>query len=150
MAKQAAIGGELREEIRAGFLNVGRNVSLTLEHSSELQRERLDDLKKALERNTEQQSKSQEGLRMAVESRLDAIRLESSAKLENMRLTLDEKLHVTLETRMQQSFSRIVDQLSKVYEQIGEMKSLASIANGHPPVPAKLNGAEEPLTSKVA
>jgi DNA recombination protein RmuC len=131
MAKQAAIARELREELSAGFLNVGRNVSLTLEHSSELQRERLDDLKNALERTTEQQSKSQAGLRMAGESRLDAIRLESSAKLENMRLTLDEKLHVTLETRMQQSFSRIVDQLSKVYEQIGEMK-FASIANGHP------------------
>ena len=150
MAKQAAIARELREEFSAGFLNVGRSVSLTLEHSSELQRERLDDLKKALERGSEQQSKAQEGLRQAVENRLDAIRLESTAKLEDMRLTLDDKLHVTLETRMQQSFSRIVEQLSKVYEQIGEIKSLASVANGLPTTPAKLNGTEESLAPKAA
>jgi DNA anti-recombination protein RmuC len=150
IAKQAGIARELREELSAGFLNVGRNVSLTLEHSSELQRERLDDVKRALDRNTEQQSKLQESLRMAVENRLDAIRLESSSKLEEMRSTLDEKLQVALETRLHQSFARIGEQLSKVYEQIGEMKTLASSVNGHSPVPANLNGTQEPLESKVA
>ena len=150
IAKQAAIARELREELSAGFLNVGRNVSSTLEHTSELQRERLDDVKRALERSAEQQSKAHEALRMAVESRLDAIRLESSSKLEDMRLTLDEKLQVALETRLQQSFTRIVEQISKVYEQIGEMKTLASSANGHSPIPANLNGAEESLVSKHA
>ena len=140
----------MREELSAGFLNIGRNVSLTLEHSSELQRERLDDVKKALERNTEQQNKAHEALRMAVESRLDAIRLESSSKLEDMRLTLDEKLQVALETRLHQSFTRIGEQLSKVNEQIGEMKTLASSANGHSPIPADLNGTGETLAPKLA
>lgn len=151
VARQAAIARELREELSAGFLNVGRNVSSTLAHSSEQQKERLDDVERALERNTEQQAKAQEVLRMAVESRLDAIRLESSSKLEEMRLTLDEKLQVALETRLHQSFTRIVEQISKVYEQIGEMKNLASSANGRPLVPAVVNGtAQETLGPKAA
>jgi len=75
---------EFREELNAGFQNLGRNVSATLEHSSEQQKERLDETKKALERSAEQQGKAQEALRLAVESRLDAIRLESSAKLEEI------------------------------------------------------------------
>jgi hypothetical protein len=152
IAKQAAIARELREELSAGLQNVRRSISSTLDQSSELQKERLDEVKKAMERNTEQQGKSQETLRMAVENRLDAIRLESSSKFEDMRSALDEKLHMTLETRIQQSVTRIVDQLSRVvYEQIGEMKTLASTgANGRAPVSANLNGAQEPLASKVA
>jgi DNA anti-recombination protein RmuC len=143
VVKQAAMAREFREELNAGFQNLRRNVSATLEHSSEQQKERLDETKKALERSAEQQGKAQEALRLAVESRLDAIRLESSAKLEEMRSTLDEKLQVALEARLHQSFARIVEQLSKVYEQIGEMKTLATSANGHFPVPAEITGAKE-------
>ena len=143
IAKQAAMAREFREELGAGFLNLGRGTSATLEQSSEQQKERLDEVKKAIERNIELQGKAQEALRLAVESRLDAIRLESSAKLEEMRSTLDEKLQVALEARLHQSFSRIVEQLSKVYEQIGEMKTLATTANGHFPVPAELSAPKE-------
>jgi DNA anti-recombination protein RmuC len=141
--KQAALARELREELGAGFQNLGRNTSSTLERSSDQQKERLDEVKKALERNIELQSKAHEALRLSVENRLDAIRLESSTKLEEVRSTLDEKLQVALEARLHQSFSRIVDQLAKVYEEIGEMKSLATAANGHFPVPAELAGPKD-------
>jgi DNA recombination protein RmuC len=143
IAKQAAIARELRDELGAGFQNLRRNVSATLEYANDQQKERLDDVKRALERNIELQAKAQEALRLAVESRLDAIRLESSSKLEDMRSTFDEKLQVALEARLHQSFSRIVEQISKVHEQIGEMKTLATSANGHFPVPAVLNGPKE-------
>jgi hypothetical protein len=56
---------------------------------------------------------------------------------------LDEKLQVALEARLYQSFARIVEQLSKVYEQIGEMKTLATSANGHFSVPAEITGAKK-------
>ena len=143
IAKQAAAARELRDELGAGFQNLRRNVSSTLEYAGEHQKERLDDIKRALERNTEQQGKAHDALRLAVESRLDAIRLESCAKLEDMRLAFDEKLQVALEARLQQSFARLVEQISKMYEQIGEVKTLATAANGHFPVPAELTGPKE-------
>ena len=142
-AKQTALARELREELGAGFQNLGRSTSSTIALSSEQQKERLDEVKKALEKTIELQGKAQEALRLTVESRLDAIRLENTTKLEEVRSTLDEKLEVALEARLHQSFSRIVDQLAKVYEEIGEMKSLATAANGHFPVPAALNAPKE-------
>jgi len=70
--------------------------------------------------------KSQDTLRQAVEGRLDAIRNENTAKLEEMRQTVDEKLQTTLETRLSESFKRVVEQLERVHQGIGEMQSLAS------------------------
>ena len=43
-----------------------------------------------------------------------------------MRQTVDEKLHSTLETRLGESFNRVVEHLARVHEGLGEMKSLAS------------------------
>jgi DNA recombination protein RmuC len=58
--------------------------------------------------------------------RLDAIRQETANKLEEMRQTVDEKLQTTLESRLGESFNRVVEQLARVHEGLGEMKSLAS------------------------
>lgn len=84
ISKQAIIARELREELIAGMQNIGRNVSSTLEQASQ------------------QQGKAQEALRVAVESRLEAIRLESASKFEEMRSTFGEKLQTTVETRIDQ------------------------------------------------
>jgi DNA recombination protein RmuC len=43
-----------------------------------------------------------------------------------MRQTVDEKLQSTLETRLGESFGRVVEQLNRVHEGIGEMKNLAA------------------------
>jgi len=71
-------------------------------------------------------AKSQETLRQAVEGRLDAIRNENAAKLEEMRQTVDEKLQTTLETRLGESFKRVAEQLERVHQGIGEMQTLAA------------------------
>jgi hypothetical protein len=61
-----------------------------------------------------------------LESRLDAIRQESATKLEEMRQTVDEKLQTTLESRLGESFNRVVEQLERVHKGIGEMQTLAA------------------------
>jgi DNA recombination protein RmuC len=45
-----------------------------------------------------------------------------------MRQTVDEKLQTTLETRLGESFNRVVEHLERVHKGIGEMQTLA--ANG--------------------
>jgi DNA recombination protein RmuC len=43
-----------------------------------------------------------------------------------MRKTVDEKLQSTLDTRLGESFDRVVEQLERVHKGIGEMQSLAA------------------------
>jgi hypothetical protein len=81
--------------------------------------------------------KAQDSLRTAVEGRLDAIRQESATKLDEMRQTVDEKLQTTLETRLGESFNRVVEQLERVHKGIGEMQTLA--ANGPPSTSSREN-----------
>lgn len=69
---------------------------------------------------------SHAALRAAVEGRLDAMRTENMLKLEEMRHTVDEKLQLTLETRLGESFKRVAEQLERVHQGIGEMQTLAA------------------------
>jgi DNA recombination protein RmuC len=47
-----------------------------------------------------------EQLRKTIEERLDILRRENGDKLEEMRCTVDEKLHETLEKRLSNSFQQ--------------------------------------------
>jgi DNA recombination protein RmuC len=125
-AKQSEEAKRLREELNASFHRLGSNVSSTLTDIGQQQKERLESTTRALESFGEKYEKSQEALKQTVESRLDAIRQESATKLEEMRQTVDHKLQTTLETRLGESFNRVVEQLNRVHEGLGEMKTLAS------------------------
>ena len=67
-----------------------------------------------------------ETLRGAVEQQLGRIQQDNSAKLEQMRLTVDEKLHATLEKRLSESFRQVSDRLELVHKGLGEMQTLAA------------------------
>ena len=72
-------------------------------------------------RNTEQQVE----LRQAVEQRLAAMQQGNEAKLEQMRATVDEKLHATLEQRLGESFKQVAERLEQVHQGLGDMRNLA-------------------------
>src|SRR5687768_9751776 len=67
-----------------------------------------------------------ENLRGAVEHRLERIQQDNSAKLEQMRQTVDEKLHATLEKRLSESFRQVSERLELVHKGLGEMQTLAA------------------------
>jgi len=73
-----------------------------------------------------EQTEQHEKLRTAVEQRLDALNTANAAKLEEMRQTVDEKLHATLQTRLTESFGAVTDQLTKVHTGLGEMTKLSA------------------------
>ena len=66
-----------------------------------------------------------EQLRTALNERLAAIQADNTAKLEEMRRTVDEKLHATLEQRLGDSFKLVSERLEQVHAGLGEMKTLA-------------------------
>jgi DNA recombination protein RmuC len=126
IAKHVSSATDLRKELDSSFRDLGSRVAETLEKSSVQQQERLDKTATALKELGEKQEQAQERLRQVVEGRLDAIRTENASKLDEMRQTVDEKLQSTLETRLGESFNRVVEQLKSVHEGIGEMKKLAA------------------------
>ncbi len=67
-----------------------------------------------------------EQLRATVDEKLHQILDSNEAKLEEMRKTVDEKLHDTLEKRLGQSFRLVSQQLEAVQTGLGEMRSLAT------------------------
>ncbi|NIK89750.1 DNA recombination protein RmuC [Rhizomicrobium palustre] len=93
---------------------------------SDHQKERLDRLLSALEILSQHHLQSQDALRVSVETRLDAIRAESSQKLEEMRRNVDERLEIGLEKRIGESFRTVTEQLERVHSGLGDMQALAS------------------------
>ena len=124
--RQSGAAKDSREEMTASFQRLGQTVSDTLTQLGEQQKERLEQVTAALSGLSEKQERTQEALKQTVESKLDAIRNESATKLEEMRRTVDEKLQSTLETRLGESFTRVVEQLERVHKGIGEMQTLAA------------------------
>lgn len=61
-----------------------------------------------------------------IDNNLTKIQENNSAKLEEMRKTVDEKLNISLQTRLSQSFSLINERLEAVYKGLGEMQTLAN------------------------
>jgi DNA recombination protein RmuC len=65
-------------------------------------------------------------LRETVEERLRLIQDDTARKLEQMRATVDEKLHETLEKRLGESFKLVSERLELVQRGLGEMQTLAN------------------------
>ena len=125
-AKHAVAAKDLREELSGSLHKLGGSVAETIGQLGEHQKERLENVTTAVSALSEKQERAQEALKHTVEGRLDAIRSESATKLEEMRKTVDEKLQSTLETRLGESFNRVVEQLERVHKGIGEMQTLAA------------------------
>jgi len=62
----------------------------------------------------------------SLNERFEAIRKDNAEQLERMRVTVDEKLHATLEQRLGESFKLVSDRLEAVHKGLGEMQSLAA------------------------
>ena len=67
-----------------------------------------------------------EGVRGAVSTGLAEVRADNTRKLDEIRVTVDEKLQSTLQTRIAESFRSVSAQLEQVYKGLGEMQNLAN------------------------
>ncbi|MDD3883510.1 MAG: DNA recombination protein RmuC [Gallionella sp.] len=83
----------------------------------------LTTMSKAL---TEQLNATGNQLRGTLHERLTEIQADTARKLEEMRKTVDEKLHATLEQRLGEKFNLVSNQLEQVHRGLGEMQNLAS------------------------
>jgi DNA recombination protein RmuC len=124
--EQADASKTLRDELGGNFDRLGSRVASSLTESSQIQKERLDNVTGALTTLAEKLEKAQDNLRGAVEVGLEKMRGDNAEKLEQIRVTVDEKLQGTLEQRLGASFKLVSEQLEQVFRSVGEMQTLAS------------------------
>lgn len=64
-------------------------------------------------------------MRQTLDSSLVRLQGENEKKLEQIRVTVDEKLNATLDKRLGESFRTVSERLEQVYKGLGEMQTLA-------------------------
>ncbi len=115
-----------REERAQSATLLGQAVTTQVAQFGTAQSERLESFARELNRFSLGLDERFERLRISVEGRLAAIQADNASKLEEMRRTVDEKLHATLEQRLGESFRLVSDRLEQVHRGLGEMQSLAA------------------------
>lgn len=76
--------------------------------------------------NRKEISDNLQSIQKTVDTRVKSLQDDNSKKLEEMRMTVDEKLQKSVEHRFNESFKQISGQLTQVYQGLGEMKTLAT------------------------
>jgi DNA recombination protein RmuC len=109
----------LREEVGARMDAVRRSITET----SVLQRQEQTDNHTRL---LETVHARLESIRQSVTGELEKVRADNAMRLEEMRKTVDEKLHETLEKRLGESFEMVSKRLEDVARGLGEMQQLAT------------------------
>ena len=92
----------------------------------DIQRGQHQSFEQRLAALSEVHGKAGENLRKTFEEQMTVLRTENSAKLEQMRATVDEKLQTTLERRLGESFTVVSERLEAVHKGLGEMQHLAT------------------------
>lgn len=116
-----------QESINGKFDNLTKNTQDSMTNSltkfMEALSHRLDSLTKTTQDTLNQQQQT-------VQTSLKNIQESNEKKLEQMRVTVDEKLQSTLEKRLTGSFELVLKQLNEVQKGLGEMQNLASDVGG--------------------
>ena len=123
-ASSAARGD--REEQAQALDRLAQTLAAQVAQLGSLQGQQLESFAQQLARLTQSNDQRFEQLRLAVEARLGAIQADNASKLEEMRKTVDDKLHATLEQRLGESFKLVSDRLEQVHKGLGEMQTLAA------------------------
>jgi len=84
-----------------------------------------DSLGQSISTLTESNAQRMSEVRATLEARIRDLQTDNGTRLEEMRKTVDEKLHATLEQRLGESFKLVSDRLEKVHQGLGEMQQLA-------------------------
>lgn len=108
LARERASARESREDLTRSLSAFAQNVTTQLAAGTGVQNAQF------------------EALRGAVEQRLDRIQRDNAEKLEQMRKTVDDKLHETLDKRLSDSFKVVSERLEQVHKGLGEMQVLAA------------------------
>ena len=122
----AATARSDREEQAQGLDRLAKTLSVQVAQLGNLQGAQLESFAQQLARLTQSNELRFGELRASIEARLTALQADNASQLEEMRKTVDEKLHATLEQRLGESFKLVSERLELVHQGLGEMQTLAA------------------------
>lgn len=100
-------------------------VTARLTETYKLQREQLKNIEDRINELLKNNDDRLERIDKTLTENMKSLQEGNEKKLEQMRLTVDEKLQDTLEKRLNTSFTQVSERLQEVYKSLGEMKGLA-------------------------
>ena len=115
-----------RQEQAQGLDRLAKTLSVQVAQLGSLQGTQLESFAQQLARLTQSNELRFGELRASIEARLGALQADNASQLEEMRKTVDEKLHATLEQRLGESFKLVSERLELVHQGLGEMQTLAA------------------------
>lgn len=115
------------DELREALSEDARKARL---EQAEQQQRQTDALGAQLRELTQRNEARIGEMRSTLEQQLKALQDDNAQKLEQMRATVDEKLHATLETRLTESFGNVTQMLAQVHQGLGDMNKLATDVGG--------------------
>ena len=84
----------------------------------------INSLDRRFVRFQKQTNDQNRAMRQSMDARMNEMMAGNEKKLEEMRMTVDEKLQKTLEDRISQSFKTVSERLEQVYQSLGEMQKV--------------------------
>jgi len=123
---EAAAARALRGELSSGSAAAAASAATLRDEVAKAQERALESLGHRMTESNRQNLAALETLRTSLAAGVRALQEGNEKKLEEMRVTVDEKLHGTLEKRLGESFKLVSDRLEAVQRGLGEMQSLAS------------------------
>ncbi len=115
----------LRQEIATLFKSFGDPVERRMADLSTTQNKNFEGFSSKLTELIDKNEAKIDKVKEVVEKKLEGIQKDNGEKLDAMRVTVDEKLHATLEKRFGESFKVVSDRLEAVHKGLGEMQALA-------------------------
>ena len=113
---------EIREDVKKSLDEMSVRIDNMNKGNFE-HREKMNEMLVSIsEKNAEQSEKQSKTL----EASITKMQESNEKKLEEMRVTVDEKLTATLTTRLNSSFKTVSDQLENLYKSLGEMQKLST------------------------
>ena len=119
-----ALGGQLRAAGRQEEERMER-IRQTMDRRLGAYEERLGSVTQTIDTKLAGNEERMERMRETIEGGLQRIRDDNQTQLEQMRLTVDEKLNATVDSRLEASFAQVTQRLEQVTRSLGAMQSLA-------------------------
>ena len=116
---------EVRMQLQTTAQASRQEMGQTLSQSHAATVQQLDGMRRQIEVLTESNARRLLEVRATLEVKMRELQTDNGARLEEMRKTVDEKLHATLEARLSASFQQVSERLERVHQGLGEMQLLA-------------------------
>jgi len=117
---------QTRNDVGTDLKNFGESMQKTVTEMVRLQQNHLETSAGQMNVLTKNSEERIERIREAVDARLKQLQDDNAKSIEQIRLTVDEKLQGTLERRLGESFRQVSERLEQVHQGLGDMRNLAA------------------------